>query len=60
MPNQYLYRNGKAIDLDGGYTGSNQPATTGDFYHFGGVAGPPFTDDPYSNCTLTGGHSGNP
>ncbi|MFF4487216.1 hypothetical protein ACFY0F_12090 [Streptomyces sp. NPDC001544] len=60
MPSQYLYRNGKAIDLDGAYTGSSAPITTGDFYHFSGPASPPSTDDPYSNCTMTGGHSGNP
>ncbi|MCX4853786.1 hypothetical protein [Streptomyces canus] len=60
MPNQYLYRNGKAIDLGGAYTGSSAPATTGDFYHFSGPASPPSTDDPYANCTMTGGHSGNP
>ncbi|MFH8628577.1 hypothetical protein ACH4CC_01660 [Streptomyces lydicus] len=34
MPNQYLYRNGKAINLDGTYTQSSNPVTTGDFYHF--------------------------
>jgi hypothetical protein len=60
MPNQYLYRNNTAIDLDGAYTGSSTPVTTGDFYHFSGPASPPSTDDPYANCTMSGGHSGNP
>ncbi|MGM9470320.1 SGNH/GDSL hydrolase family protein [Streptomyces murinus] len=60
MPSQYLYRNGKAIDLGGSYTGSSAPITTGDFYHFSGPATPPSTEDPYSNCTITSGHSGNP
>ncbi|MBN0048417.1 hypothetical protein JS756_30810 [Streptomyces actuosus] len=60
MPSQYLYRNGKAIDLSGASTGSSAPITTGDFYHFSGPASPPTTDDPYANCTMTGGHSGNP
>ncbi|MFJ4534368.1 hypothetical protein ACIP39_00085 [Streptomyces tibetensis] len=60
MPSQYLYRNGKAIDLSGALTGSSAPITTGDFYHFSGPASPPSTDDPYANCTMSGGHSGNP
>jgi hypothetical protein len=60
MPNQYLYRNNTAIDLDGAYTGSSAPVTTGDFYHFSGPASPPSTEDPYANCTMSGGHSGNP
>ncbi|MCX4725913.1 hypothetical protein [Streptomyces sp. NBC_01306] len=60
MPSQYLYRNGKAIDLNGAFTNSSSPVTTGDFYHFSGPAAPPSTEDPYANCTTVGGHSGNP
>jgi hypothetical protein len=56
MPSQYLYRNGKAIGLDGAYTFSRDPVTKGDFYHFSGVG----LDNPYANCTMTSGHSGNP
>ncbi|ARX84339.1 hypothetical protein SMD44_03777 [Streptomyces alboflavus] len=63
MPNQYLYRNGKAIDLDGKDTGSSKPVTTGDFYHFSGVGagvGPLDKGDPYKECTRSSGHAGNP
>ncbi|MHB9858380.1 carbohydrate-binding protein [Streptomyces sp. YIM S03343] len=64
MPNQYLYRNGKAIDLDGNYTGSSAPVTTGDFYHFSGIDAPLPTPDqsehPYASCDITTGHGGNP
>ena len=60
MPSQYLYRNGTAINLDGSYSGSNSPVTTGDFYHFSGPATPPSLDAPYGNCTMTSNHSGNP
>jgi hypothetical protein len=66
MPNQYLYRNGRAIDLDGAYTGSSAPVTTGDFYHFSGpdIPPPPAEPDqskhPYASCDITSGHGGNP
>ncbi|MEU6406012.1 hypothetical protein [Streptomyces sp. NPDC046985] len=66
MPNQYLYRNGKAIDLNGSYTGSSAPVTTGDFYHFSGPDIPPPPADPdqskhpYASCNITSGHGGNP
>ncbi|MEU6406929.1 Tat pathway signal protein [Streptomyces sp. NPDC046985] len=60
MPNQYLYRNDKAVDLNGDDTGSDQPVTTGDFYHFSGLTVPPFADDPYGNCSTGADHSGNP
>ncbi|MFI0216916.1 hypothetical protein [Streptomyces lydicus] len=60
MPNQYLYRNGKAINLDGAYTQSSNPATTGDFYHFSGPASPLNEGDPYMGCSRDSGHGGNP
>jgi hypothetical protein len=66
MPNQYLYRNNEAIDLDGSYTGSSAPVTTGDFYHFSGpdIPPPPAEPDqsmhPYASCDITSGHGGNP
>lgn len=58
MPNQYLYRDGKAIDLDGKPTGSDKPVTNGDFYHFSGVGA--VAGDPYTGCARDSGHAGNP
>ncbi|MFI0154334.1 hypothetical protein [Streptomyces lydicus] len=60
MPNQYLYRNDKAINLDGTYTQSSNPVTTGDFYHFSGPASPLNEGDPYMGCSRDSGHGGNP
>ncbi|MER5664228.1 hypothetical protein [Streptomyces mirabilis] len=60
MPSQYLYRNDKAIDLDGAYTNSSEPVTTGDFYHFSGPGDPATGGAPYDACTGGSGHSGNP
>ncbi|QNP75278.1 hypothetical protein IAG44_41675 [Streptomyces roseirectus] len=51
MPNQYLYRNDKAIDLNGSYTGSSAPVTTGDFYHFSGPDIPHLPLNQISRCT---------
>ncbi|MFF8786056.1 hypothetical protein [Streptomyces sp. NPDC015125] len=60
MPNQYLYRDGKAINLDGAYTHSSNPVTTGDFYHFSGTSTPPDRENPYTECARESGHAGNP
>lgn len=53
LPSQHLHRNGKGFDLDGSYTGTSAPITTGDYYHFSRHATPPSSEDPYSNCTMS-------
>ncbi|MEU9832005.1 hypothetical protein AB0D67_10755 [Streptosporangium sp. NPDC048047] len=60
MPDQYLYHNGQAIDLDGNRSGSRSPVMRGDFRMFsrlprtGGLL-----DSPYGDCTGSG-QVGNP
>lgn len=59
MPSQYLYHNNKAINLDGTYSGNNQPVATGDFNSFSktGVVG---DNSSYNACDSSTGRSGNP
>jgi hypothetical protein len=59
MPSQYLYHNNKAINLDGTYSGNNQPVITGDFGNFSssGATGP---TTAYNSCDAGTGRSGNP
>ncbi|EIE99376.1 golvesin C-terminal-like domain-containing protein [Saccharomonospora glauca] len=58
MPDQYLYHNGSAIDLDGNYSGSNLPVVKGDFHTFSQT--PIHADSPYNRCGPTSGRNGNP
>ncbi|MDT0344545.1 golvesin C-terminal-like domain-containing protein [Streptomyces litchfieldiae] len=64
MPDQYLYHDGVAMNLDGNQTGSAH-VWSGDFHSFSNPVpaispiGDP-SDTPYERCTNTSGHGGNP
>ncbi|MET9631235.1 hypothetical protein ABZX92_27610 [Lentzea sp. NPDC006480] len=58
MPDQYLYRNGQAIELDGRPRTSAGPVTRGDFKSFSRI--PPRGDTPFADCDTTTDHAGNP
>ncbi|MEI5097768.1 hypothetical protein RB200_02770 [Streptomyces sp. PmtG] len=64
MPSQYLYHNGKAMDLDGAPRDSKEPVTAGDFVRFSRApdpgSGAPLWDNPFGKCTPGSRHSGNP
>lgn len=61
MPDQYLYHNGRATDLEGRYTASSQPVMRGDFYAF---SKDPYAhgETPYGGCdaNVRGERVGNP
>jgi hypothetical protein len=58
MPNQYLYHNGSAMNLDGTNSGSSAPVVTGDFTNFSKT--PFHVDTPYNQCGPVSGRNGNP
>jgi hypothetical protein len=58
MPSQYLYHNNRAMALDGAYSGSSAPVSTGNFQTFSQT--PVHTDSPYKQCSPESGHNGNP
>jgi hypothetical protein len=58
MPDQYLYHDNRAMNLEGDYSGSSAPVTTGDFVNFSKT--PVHDDSPYNQCGPTSGRSGNP
>ncbi|MFI1726954.1 hypothetical protein ACH41F_38265, partial [Streptomyces sp. NPDC020489] len=60
MPNQYLYRNGESMKLDGEMVLSSEPVITGDFKAFSRVAAVSGNDTPYGYCDQLSGHGGNP
>ncbi|MFK4070424.1 hypothetical protein [Streptomyces sp. NPDC029674] len=64
MPNQYLYHNNQAMDLDGRPRDSKEPVITGDFVRFSRApdpgSGAPLWANPFGSCTSNSGHSGNP
>jgi hypothetical protein len=64
MPDLYLYRNGKAITVDGAYSGSNQPVIKGDFQKLSAAPDPnhnyPLWPNPFGPCDAATGRSGNP
>jgi hypothetical protein len=60
MPDQYLYHNGRAMDLNGAYSGSNQPVMSGDFQSFSRLPFPFPPPSPYEACDFATGRSGNP
>ncbi|MFJ6650512.1 hypothetical protein ACIQPS_33200 [Streptomyces sp. NPDC091290] len=60
MPNQYLYRNGESMTLDGESVLSSEPVITGDFQSFSRVATVNGNDTPYGYCDQLSGHGGNP
>ncbi|MFE4373223.1 hypothetical protein ACFRMN_34300 [Streptomyces sp. NPDC056835] len=60
MPNQYLYRNGQSMALDGSDVSSFEPVITGDFKGFSRVATLNGDNTPYGYCDQLSGHGGNP
>lgn len=60
MPNQYLYRNGRSMALDGSDVSSFEPVVNGDFKGFSRVATLDGSDTPYGYCGQTSGRGGNP
>ncbi|MEU7750876.1 hypothetical protein [Micromonospora sp. NPDC049171] len=63
MPDQYLYRNGSAINHDGQASASSLPVTRGDFQMFSklpDLPGNPWSPSPFGQCTELTGQSGNP
>ncbi|MFF3822190.1 hypothetical protein ACFYYD_37495 [Streptomyces bluensis] len=60
MPNQYLYRNGESMKLDGSSVLSSEPVITGDFQSFSRVATINGNSTPYGYCDQLSGHGGNP
>ncbi|MFJ4770373.1 hypothetical protein ACIP88_14805 [Streptomyces uncialis] len=60
MPNQYLYRNGASMGLNGVTLPSSLPVITGDFTAFSRVVTLDAADTPYSQCGQTTGRGGNP
>jgi hypothetical protein len=58
MPDQYLYHNGKAISLDGNFSGSSSPVVKGDFQGFSHL--PIVPTSPYGSCDSGTDKSGNP
>jgi hypothetical protein len=60
MTDQYLYRNGQAINLDGTTRFSAAPLMAGDFVRFSRVRGGSTWDNPFGNCDSDTGRSGNP
>jgi hypothetical protein len=59
MPDQYLYHNNKAINLDGSFSGNNKPVATGDFTAFSRT-GLVTDETSYNGCDTSTGRSGNP
>nr|AAT09807.1 NocE [Nocardia uniformis subsp. tsuyamanensis] len=64
MPDQYLYHNGRAMNLNGGFSNSNQPVWRGDFKKFSALPDPnqefPLWPNPYGPCDSATDRSGNP
>ncbi|WP_228988825.1 hypothetical protein [Streptomyces sp. DH8] len=60
MPNQYLYRNGRSMALDGSDVSSFEPVVNGDFKGFSRVATLDGSDTPYGYRGQTSGRGGNP
>ncbi|WP_181787108.1 golvesin C-terminal-like domain-containing protein [Streptomyces phytophilus] len=63
MPNQYLYRNGKAVGLDGKPATGPAPVITGDYEHFTNaidLTGVDVSKMAYGDCGATTGRGGNP
>ncbi|MEV2255734.1 hypothetical protein AB0I94_35155 [Streptomyces sp. NPDC050147] len=60
MPSQYLYRNGKAMGLDGTLSGSKAPVVSGDFKKFSEAAEIDVADMPYGDCSSGTDQGGNP
>lgn len=50
MPDQYLYRNGRAIDQDGAFTRTHTPLSRGDFYTFSNLP-QAASENPFRSCT---------
>ncbi|MER5723363.1 hypothetical protein ABT043_15195 [Streptomyces sp. NPDC002418] len=63
MPDQYLYVDGKAMNLDGG-AGGAAPVIKGDFQDFSKIPDPnqdyPLWPNPYGPCNFGTDQSGNP
>lgn len=60
MTDQYLYRDGQAINLDGSTRFTAGPVMTGDFVRFSRVPGGSAWDNPFGDCDTDTGRSGNP
>ncbi|RBQ14338.1 hypothetical protein DP939_40985 [Spongiactinospora rosea] len=64
MPDQYLYHNGQAMDLNGGQSNSAAPVVKGRFDRFSRIPDPnqtwPLWENPYGPCGPATGQSGNP
>lgn len=64
MPNQYLYHNGQAINLEGQPSGSAAPVMNGDFVAFTRLPDPnqsfPLWANQWGPCDTATGRSGNP
>jgi hypothetical protein len=61
MPDEYLYHNGRAIDLNGTDTGASRPILTGDFRRFSHDPYAHPEENPYGACDpVRGDRTGNP
>lgn len=64
MPDQYLYHNGAAMSLEGGFSKSSAPVITGDFQKFSALPDPnqdyPLWPNPFGPCDAATDRSGNP
>ncbi|GGU11784.1 hypothetical protein [Streptomyces violascens] len=64
MPDQYLYHNGRAMDLEGRPSNSKEPVNKGDFERFSRAPDPnenfPLWANPFGSCGPATGKSGNP
>ncbi len=61
---QYFYHNGRAIDLNGNFSNSNQPVIRGNFHNFSALPDPnqdfPLWPNPFGDCGAATDQSGNP
>ncbi|WP_134130273.1 golvesin C-terminal-like domain-containing protein [Kribbella pratensis] len=61
MTDQYLYRNGAAVENTGEWRFSPDPLMRGDFVKFSRIPDPDnFWDNPFGECDTNTGRSGNP